>query len=151
MKKLLAFICLLAACTGPLWAQKAGEFGAGVVLGNPTGITGKYWLNSSKALDGGLGFDSDVMIYGDYLWHSYTVVPQPAEGKMPLYLGLGLQVGDTHRHFSNDLGLRAVGGISYWLPRNPVELFFELVPVFHLSEHGGSELNAGIGLRYYFL
>jgi hypothetical protein len=150
MKKLLILICLLAVGTGQLWAQRAGELGAGVVLGNPTGITGKYWLNDNRALDAGLGFDSDVLIYGDYLWHSFKVIPQPAEGKMPLYLGLGLQIGDTH-HDNNDLGLRAVGGISYWLPRNPIEIFFELVPVFHLSRHGGSDLNAGLGLRYYFI
>jgi hypothetical protein len=150
MKKLLTLLCLLAVGTGQLWAQKAGEFGAGVVLGSPTGITGKYWLNGSRALDAGLGFDSNVLIYGDYLWHSFQVLPQPAEGKMPLYLGLGLQLGDT-RHDNNDLSLRAVGGISYWLPRNPIEIFFELVPVFHFSQNGGSDLNAGLGLRYYFL
>jgi len=150
MKKLLTLLCLLAASSGPLWAQKAGEFGAGVVLGSPTGITGKYWLNDNRALDAGLGFDSDVLIYGDYLWHSFKVLPQPQEGKMPLYLGLGLQIGDTH-HNNNDLSLRTVGGISYWLPKNPIEIFFELVPVFHLTQHGGSDLNAGIGLRYYFL
>lgn len=150
MKKLLTLICLLAAANGPLWAQTAGEFGAGVVLGSPTGITGKYWLNDTRALDAGLGFDSDVLIYGDYLWHSFTVLPQPAEGKLPLYLGLGLQVGDTH-HDNTSLSLRAVGGIAYWLPKNPIEIFFELVPTFHLADHGGSDLNAGLGLRYYFL
>jgi len=91
-----------------------------------------------------------MLVYGDYLWHSFKVLPQPSEGKMPLYLGLGLQIGDTH-HNSDALSLRAVGGISYWLPKNPIEIFFELVPVFHLSNNDGSDLNAGLGLRYYFL
>lgn len=149
MKRILILVCILAAGAGPLWAQKAGELGAGVVLGSPTGITGKYWLNENRALDAGLGFDSDVLLYGDYLWHSFKVLPQPAEGKMPLYLGLGLQIGDNH-HNNSTLSLRAVGGIAYWLPRNPIEIFLELIPTFHLSQNGGSDLNAGLGLRYYF-
>ena len=146
MKIILALACMLAAGS-QAWAQTAGKLGAGVVLGSPTGITGKLWLDGSRAIDAGIGFDSNVLVYGDYLWHSYSVFSQPAEGKLPVYLGLGAQIGDS-RH--NNLGLRAVAGIAYWLPRNPVEIFFDLVPVIHLGENSGADLNASIGLRYYF-
>lgn len=146
MKILLALACMLAAGS-PSWAQKAGNIGAGVVLGSPTGITGKLWLDGSHAIDAGIGFDSDVLLYGDYLWHSYSIFPQPAEGKLPVYLGLGAQVGDSDH---DNLGLRAVAGIAYWLPRNPIEIFLDIVPVLHLSRNDGADLNASIGLRYYF-
>lgn len=140
-------LCLLSAGISPLWAQKTGDFGAGVILGNPTGATAKLWLNDSQALDAGLGFSSELAIYGDYLWHSWKVLPQPSEGRLPAYLGLGLQLRTFH---PNELGLRAVAGVAYWLPRNPVELFFEIVPVLRLSRGEGVGLGAGIGLRYYF-
>lgn len=147
MKALLALVCMLAAGASPLWAQKAGDFGAGVILGEPTGITGKFWLNDSRALDMGVGLNSSFSLYGDYLWHSWGVLPQPSEGKLPVYLGLGAQVRDS---LHDSLGLRAVAGIAYWLPRNPVEIFFEIVPVFHLAHDNGAEINGSIGLRYYF-
>ncbi len=147
MKIILTLICMFAAGISPLWAQKAGDFGAGVILGGPTGPTAKFWLNDTRALDIGLGLNDNLTLYGDYLWHSWKALPQPSEGKLPIYLGLGAQIRDAHH---NDPALRAVAGIAYWLPRNPIELFFEIVPVFRLSHDADAELDAGIGLRYYF-
>ena len=143
---LLALVCLVAAAQ-PLRAQKAGDIGAGVVLGNPTAVTGKVWIDGTRAVDGGFGFSTHLAIYGDYLWHSWTVLPQPAEGKLPVYLGVGMQLRTFH---DAELGIRAVVGAAYWLPRNPVEVFFELAPVFRLTPGDSVGLDAGLGLRYYF-
>lgn len=148
MKILLALVCGLAAGTSPLLAQETGAFGAGVVLGAPTGVTAKYWFEGSRAVDFGLGLNDNVTLYGDYLWHSWKVFPQPSEGKIPAYLGLGAQVGNSSSH--NYSGLRAVAGAAYWLPRNPLEIFIEIIPVFHFSRNEGTHLNAALGLRYYF-
>jgi len=149
MKILVTLVCLLAAGITPAAAQNSGAAGAGVILGDPTGITGKFWLNNGRALDVGLGLNDNVTIYGDYLWHSWRVFPQPSEGKLPAYLGLGAQIGNTSHHDSS-LGLRAVAGLAYWLPHDPVEIFLELVPVLNLSHDTGLHLNAGLGVRYYF-
>ena len=148
LKKTLsfAFVCLLAA-VAPSMAQEAGKAGVGVVIGAPTAITGKLWLDHKSAIDAGLGWDHRFTVYGDYLWHGWDVLPQPPQGKMPVYLGLGAQV----RAFDDtDFGIRTVLGIAYWLPHNPVEIFLELVPVFHLTRDPGVGLDAGLGLRYYF-
>ena len=69
MKKisLLALVCLLVTAA-PVRAQKAGDAGVGVILGAPTGITGKLWLDGTKAIDIGLGWHSELTVYGDYLW-----------------------------------------------------------------------------------
>ncbi|MDD5301781.1 MAG: hypothetical protein PHS14_01625 [Elusimicrobia bacterium] len=148
MKKrtLLALVCLLAAAA-PVRAQKAGDTGVGVILGAPTGITGKLWLDGNKAIDAGLGWNSELTVYGDYLWHGWDVLPQPAQGKLPVYLGLGAQVR-TFR--DSEFGVRAVAGVAYWLPNNPVEVFVEIVPVFFLTRDPGVGFDAGLGLRYYF-
>jgi hypothetical protein len=145
-KTLLAFVCLLAVA-GPAWAQKTGDIGAGVVIGNPTGVTGKIWLDDSQAVDAGLGVSTHLAVYGDYLWHSWKVLPQPAQGRMPVYLGVGAQVRAFHEA---ELGIRTVAGIAYWLPNNPVEIFVEIVPVFRLEPHDSVGLDGGLGLRYYF-
>lgn len=143
---LLALACLIAASI-PALAQKAGDVGAGVVLGAPTAVTGKLWLDGTRALDAGLGWSSELTVYGDYLWHGWDVLPKPAEGRLPVYLGLGVQV----RTFRDaEFGVRAVAGVAYWLPRDPVEIFLELVPVFRLTPGTSVGLDAGLGLRYYF-
>ncbi len=145
-RSLFALICLVSAA-GSVWAQQAGDIGAGVVVGNPTALTGKIWLDSARAVDAGVGFSSHLAVYGDYLWHSWTVLPQPAQGKLPVYLGLGAQVRTFH---DAELGIRTVVGVAYWLPRDPVEVFLEIVPVFRVTPGDSVGLDAGLGLRYYF-
>jgi hypothetical protein len=143
---ILAFGCLVAAAN-PLWAQQAGDIGAGVVVGNPTGGTAKYWFDGSQAVDVGLGFSTRLTAYSDYLWHAWSILPQPAQGKLSLYFGVGAQV----RAFNNaEFGIRTVAGVSYWLPRAPVEIFAELVPVFRLTPGTSVGLDGGVGARYYW-
>lgn len=146
MKTALALGCLLAMA-GPSRAQETGDAGVGVILGNPTGATGKLWLSGSQAVDAGIGYSTNLAVYGDYLWHSWSVLPRPSEGKLPAYVGLGLQA----RVFDEtELGIRTVVGVAYWLPRDPVEIFFEIVPVFRVTRTSSVGLDAGLGLRYYF-
>jgi hypothetical protein len=145
---LFALAGLVFSAASPVRAQKAGNFGVGVALGNPTGVTGKYWVDGARALDFGLGYSTDLAFYGDYLWHSWTVLPQPSQGKLGGYLGVGGQVRALD---STEFGIRAVAGASYWLPEDPVEFFSELAPVFRLTPGNSVGLDAALGVRYYFL
>ena len=147
MKTFFALICILAAGLSPLRGQEEEDFGAGLIIGDPTGITGKFWLKNGCALDGGVGLDGTPTLYGDYLWHSWKVLPQTSGGKFPAYLGVGVQIGNSSHDGS---GLRLVAGAAYWLPRNPLEIFLELVPLFRFSSDDRINLNLGLGLRYYF-
>ena len=54
-------------------AQDKGV-GAGIMIGQPTGFSGKIWANEINALDFGVGFsfakdDNGVNLHADYLWH----------------------------------------------------------------------------------
>ncbi len=73
-------------------------------------------------------------------------MPQPRQGKLAGYIGVGAQIRDV----DSELGLRAAAGAAYWLPHDPVEIFAELVPVFRLTPDAGIGLDGGLGLRYYF-
>jgi hypothetical protein len=144
---LAVLICLCVSLSAPANAQKAGNLGAGVILGNPTGATAKYWVNGTQAVDGGLGYSTNLAVYADYLWHSWTLLPQPPQGRLAGYVGLG---GQIRALSSTELGIRAAAGASYWLPKDPVECFVELVPVFRLTPGNSVGLDGGLGLRYYF-
>jgi hypothetical protein len=41
-------------------------------------------------------------------------------------------------------------GASYLLPRNPLELFVEVVPLLRFSNGDAVSVGAGLGIRYYF-
>ena len=147
MKKIILAACL-ALVAAPLWAQKAGDFGAGVVAGSPTGASAKYWLDDKHALDAGLGFNGDLVLTADYLWHLWGALPQPSQGKLPAYFGVGARLQSSN---NAQLGVRGVAGLAYWLPRDPVEVFMEIAPVLQLTNGVGLDVDGGLGIRYYFL
>ena len=150
MKRVIVLLAaFFAAQSGLVFAaDRPGGLGLGVVVGDPTGFTGKYWMTPVHALDFGIGGDEgDFQLYGDYLWHGWRAFPQPSRGQLAAYLGLGAGVQTAH---DTILNLRTVAGVSYWFDTYPVEVFFELVPTFRITPDSGGELNAGLGLRYYF-
>ena len=64
-----------------------GTFGIGVVLGEPTGVSGKYWLSEQTAIDGAFGysFGDRFRVSMDYLVHT-NAFEAP---EFPLYYGVG--------------------------------------------------------------
>jgi hypothetical protein len=140
------------------------EFGLGVVLGDPTAITGKYWFDSGHALQFGLGWwlGEWVEIYGDYLWHfpgAFSGAREPFFHQLSPYVGIG---GDLHFHSSSapppnqpqphwtEFLLRIPLGIEWLPPRAPIGVFLELVPAIEMVPGLTGGFEAGIGIRYYF-
>ena len=135
------------AWAGPARAQQAGGFGAGVIVGDPTGVTVKGWLDDRHAFDAGVGFSGDAAIYADYLWHAWDLFPQPGKGRLGGYVGAGPRI-ETQRDTA--FGIRTLGGLAYWAASHPIELFFEVGPVFRLSPESQVDVDAGLGVRFYF-
>jgi len=130
---------------------QAGDFGAGAYIGSPTGLTGKYWLSDSRALDGALawkeGDENRFEIAVDHLWH-YAFITNPSiDGRLPFYFGLGLRVlaGDD-----SEAGLRLPLGVSFLCKDVPVEFFAEIAPVVRFAPDTGAGIDGGVGVRYYF-
>ncbi len=74
MKPILTAILIFTFLTlQPARADSPGDgrLGAGVVIGSPTALTGKYWTASDQAIDFGISFSSYrwTMLYGDYHWY----------------------------------------------------------------------------------
>ena len=55
-------------------------------------------------------------------------------------------LAQNNSHF----GVRFPVGIAYIFPKNPFDLFFEIVPIFDLLPDTELNINAGIGARFYF-
>lgn len=147
MKRMILAFCVVVCAARAVGAQQAGDLGAGFVLGNPSGFTFKYWVERAVAIDGGVGYSGDPAFYADVAWHAWDLFAKQREGRIGGYLGVGprVELGDD-----GEFGIRTMLGLTYWLPRHPLELFFEAGPVFRLTQGGSVEADGGVGLRVYF-
>ncbi len=150
----LAILLFAAGSAGPAQAGPK-NLGLGLVLGEPTAVSGKVWMNSENAFDfaiGGFGYYygrhyGGLNVHGDYLWHRYGVFGGPGEDagrKMPLYLGLGGLFASP-----DVAGVRGVIGVTYLFDA-PFDVFFELAPTMVVVPFAGFGIDAGLGGRFYF-
>lgn len=146
--------------------SSSGPFGLGIILGVPTAISGKLWLDQRSAIDMGLAFSFNdyIFAYGDYLVH----FPGALSGKEKFlaqitpYFGIGALIAVTsvdrstddrflgRRNGSIGLGLRIPLGVE-WQPVNPsLGVFVEIAPGISIIPQTSAIFEAGIGVRYYF-
>jgi len=132
-----------------VFSQSSG-FGAGIMLGEPTGISLKNWISQSNAWDAGiawkLGKNDAFHLHADYLWHAYDII-NVDKGVLPLYYGIGIRVLFTDE---SHLGIRGVIGLDYLFEGLPLDVFLELVPIFDLVPGTGFSFNGALGIRYFF-
>jgi len=136
----------------------AGNLGLGLIIGSPTGFSGKYLITRQSAIEVNAGWsflnNPGIHLTGDYQ-HLFSGVVHdeygnPLETVIP-YLGLGGRFRvrspegrDTEFH----IGIRMGGGIEYMLSR--VGIFLELYPVVNIIPETDFDFEGGLGGRYYF-
>ena len=148
MKGILVAVAVLAAAAVPAAAQRAGMLGMGLLLGDPTSGSLKYWLDDTQAIDAGVGVSQDLVLHADYLYHGWDLLPQPQRGSLAAYMAFG---GRLEMEDPTDFGLRVLPGLSYWPKlKRPYEFFLELGPVFRLTNGARVTVDGGFGLRFYF-
>ena len=138
-------VALLAGLAGSVSAAGVSDVGVGVVLGEPIGATAKVWFDDTLAADVGAGFsDGNGGFWADALWHDWTLLPQPSNGRLGAYLGAGPQIraGDDVR-----FGIRTIVGASYRPTRHPLEVFAEIGPLFRFTQGGHVDPVGGVGIR----
>jgi len=125
----------------------AEDVGVGVQLGQPMGVTGKYWLSSTSAVDGAAGyhFNSNFDIHADYLWHSFSSF-DVQNGRLPFYFGVG---GRVMLGNDSNLGLRLPLGVSFLTSNEPFEFYAEIAPVIQLVTSLGFDMDGAVGIRVY--
>ncbi|MBI1807688.1 MAG: DUF3996 domain-containing protein [Ignavibacteria bacterium] len=138
-----------------------GKFGAGFVFGEPTGFAWKYRLSQNNALDGALGFSpfDRYRLHVDYLWQAYPFHEQ----RLSLHYGVGAVIGfgrtqyvvvnGRYSYFLRDqemgFAARVPVGLSYEIPRSPIDLFVEVAPLMIFAPGTGVGIDAGLGVRFY--
>lgn len=155
---LVVSICSWAAPVAAAARPDTGTWELGVILGEPTGLSAKYWMTTSTALDFGAAWsfeqDGNFHLHCDYLYHNFDIF-KVDEGSLPLYFGIGGRVRfeDDHpldEHHGTHVGLRLVLGIEYLVAAYPMSVFFEVAPIVDLAPATEGSMNGGLGIRYVF-
>jgi hypothetical protein len=139
----------------------AGNLGLGLIIGSPTGFSGKYLLGRQSAIEvnAGWSFWGSVGMHatGDYQ-HLFPGVVHDEYGKaletvIP-YLGIGgrFKIRSTDNATNDDtefaVGVRMGGGIEYLISQ--IGIFLELYPVVNIIPSTDFDFEGGLGARYYF-
>jgi len=175
-------IAVVVCAAGAAHATEVGysrQIGLGAVVGDPTGLSGKFWVGSTNAIDLGVGFygygfrggcfhDRDGRpicdrgygygygsgsVHADYLWESKLL---DASGKVQLdwHIGGGARaflLGDPCGSGCWDIGVRAPIGLDLTFDRPSfLEVFMEIAPAFYVVPAIFVALEGGLGVRGYF-
>jgi len=134
------------------------DLGVGVMVGEPTGLSVKYWLDDEQAIDGAVGWSfsgkDSLHLHADYLVHRFDFFdnPEDAEGLAgtAFYYGVGARLKDKDRDDDTAFGIRIPLGITHLFADAPFDLFAEIVPLVDLTPDVDLDLNVAVGLRFYF-
>ncbi|MBU8922935.1 MAG: hypothetical protein KOO63_14050 [Bacteroidales bacterium] len=137
--------------TCPAMAE-GGNFGLGIIIGEPTGFVGKMFLSDRNAIDGALAWSLDdnnyMHVHGDYLFHNFFIL-EDVKGEFAWYLGIGGRIALVDDH-DNHVGVRFPVGITYLFQDTRFDTFFELVPIMDVAPDTDFDLEGAIGIRFYF-
>ena len=135
-------------------AAEEKNFGLGLIVGEPTGLSANYFLSKENAIDLAVAWNAsgnnDFVLHADYLWYRHGLF-KAGKVDMPLYFGVGgrLVLRDND---SDKFGVRVPVGVSYrFIDPEFLELFGELAPIVDLAPSTKLDFNIGIGVRFYFL
>jgi len=160
---ILGLACLVLTTAGWVLPVAAADVGArtwelGVILGEPTGLSAKYWKTANTAIDFGaawsFGHDGNFHLHCDYLYHNFNIF-EVDQGSLPLYFGIGGRVrfeSDDPKDDSKGtrVGLRLVLGLEYIVADYPMSVFFEVAPIVDVAPKTEGSMNGGLGIRYVF-
>mgnify|MGYP001085367443 CR=1 FL=1 len=134
-------------------AIRPGLFELGLYLGEPTGLSAKYWINRQNAIEGiaawafSKGF---LVVSADYLLNFPDIVKIEGE-TFPLYVGAGavlrINMGGAD---PIGIGARFPLGALYVFRGVPLEVSLEIVPGLYLFPDTQFLAMGGIGIRYCF-
>lgn len=132
-------------------ASSHANKGLGIVLGQPTGLSGRIDTHSTTAWDAAmawnLGKSSYLLVQADRLWVRPKAFKLDTTA-LDFYYGVGAIVSIPHSDLA--LAFRIPAGLSYRFRDPSLEIFGELAIAFTLVPSTDFDVLGGVGLRYWF-
>lgn len=149
---------MMAMAPSDAHAQRAQGIGVGALLGEPVSGTVLMRWDEKQAVQGlvGWSFGQKRMHLGaDYLYTPTEIESDDRMGlRYPVYVGVGLRLrvmgeDTTAGKERGNVGIRFPFGVSVEPDHLPLEVYFEMAPVWVMTpvSHGG--FDGGIGMRLF--
>lgn len=160
MKKIVWLVLLLLiVCLSDAEAFD-DKFGAGGIIGAPSGVSAKYIFEKYAAADAGFGWTTlsgkSLELHTDFLVNNYSLLDNFFDikgGDQLLYTGLGMRMKFENKIINNNtstIGVRLPLGASYYFKSTPLEIFLEVAFIFDFVRSTAFDFQGGVGARYYF-
>ncbi len=160
---LIILLAIAAAAPSNAFAPNNLKWGAGIIFGEPLGVTAKYWLKSDVAIAASIGssYYGAPRITGDYLLHFDAFKSKSVN----LYFGPGAAIGfggsgslfygeykgeSFTRNNDMRLAVRGIIGINILPKTIPMEYFIEVGTLISIIPRFMTAVDFAIGGRYYF-
>jgi hypothetical protein len=149
MKTLLYLLIIYIFSYSSLFPQS--KFGLGIILGEPTGISGKLHLNNTSSVDAAIGWSyykyGSLHIHADYLSNITTLTEE-----VSFYIGAGgrIKIKNKDKQEDTKLAIRIPVGLTFEPNSIQIDVFAEIVPMLDLVPSSEFSFNAAVGIRYYF-
>jgi hypothetical protein len=125
------------------------RFEIGVLLGEPIGVSAKFWHGTITATDLAVAWSFTenglFEFHFDYLIHPLNL--RIMSGNSPVYIGAGLAGRVGNKWF---FGARIPVGVEYIFSVLPISLFGELVPQWQFIPDNTFVFGGGAGIRLKF-
>ena len=164
MKRAVYLFVFVFVLTSLIFAQgpRGKKFGFGINLGEPLGLTAKFWVSGQNAITGYIGgsYFGNPRIGADYTWHFDAFNSDVVK----LYAGPGVHIGlgsghtviyeynrDRFYYRTSGIGLavRGIFGVDIIPRRTPLEFYLEMGPLIGLTPSFGSVFEGAVGFRFY--
>jgi len=134
------------------------EYGIGLMVGEPTAVTGKYFINKNSALDAGLGLsilNNGIWLHSDYIYQLWDVFDTTQD--LPVYFGAGAVLHNREIKNDNkdkesklDFGPRVLVGVEFHPEKYRFSFFGEVALNFFILHEIEIAPGLALGVRYYF-
>lgn len=142
----------------------AQQFGIGLIIGSPTGFTGKYILTTKSAIAANIGWslgdnprlhttcDYQFLFPTVLRWTDDMTGEQREIKNLIPFAGIGgrlkFKEDETNQETELNLGLRLGGGVEYMFSK--FGIFLEIYPVVNILPSTDFDIEGGLGGRFYF-
>ena len=142
-KRIVLVLLLVLVASALAWSQTS----VGIILGEPTGLSGKQWIGDGASLDIAVAWSlvppGAFYVHVDYQQHFSQLDVDP--GTLLWFAGIGPRI-----YMSDEvaIGVRIPVGLVYDIQDVPLEVFLELAPGINLYQATKVSVGGGFGIRY---